>query len=240
MEVIAPDFVGDWRRGSEVELCFVARGLDDLAGYGFDLTFDPMEMEILGQTGDVAVASLFAQNPTGFFTRVEKATGRLQVAAARHGKQWSAVGDGELARMRIRLYQDGFPESLRIEEGIFLSADYELTDVRLLHDPTAIALPTEFSLDPNYPNPFNPTTTISFRVPISTSVSRGGTPVSIEVFNTLGQSVRTLVDGALSPGYHRAEWDGRNGSGHSVGSGVYVYRVSVGTQARIGKMTLLK
>ena len=80
-----------------------------------------------------------------------------------------------------------------------------------------MAVPEEFSLKQNFPNPFNPSTTIPFAVPFA-----GGNLVaaSVEIFNTLGQRVRLLVDGQVQSGYHRVEWDGRDGNGQAVGSGL--------------------
>jgi choice-of-anchor B domain-containing protein len=78
--------------------------------------------------------------------------------------------------------------------------------------PPGGTLPTEFALEQNYPNPFNPSTTLEFRLP------EPGT-VRIEMFNTLGQKVGTLVDGALPAGVHRSVWDTSAGGG--LPGGVY-------------------
>ena len=126
-----------------------------------------------------------------------------------------------------------------IGDGIFLSSEYESIPFELLKDPAILALPSEFSLDQNFPNPFNPLTNINFRVPVGLNGANGPTSVSIEIFNMLGQSVFKLAND-LRPGYHRAIWDGRNYAGRAVGSGLYLYRVQVGEEAKVGKMTLLK
>ena len=123
-----------------------------------------------------------------------------------------------------------------------LSSKYEITELRLLKDPALLAIPREFALGQNYPNPFNPSTTIPFNVPaLDLLLGQAGLmPVSVEIYNIVGQKVKTLVDGGMQPGYYRAEWDGLGGGGHAVGSGMYFYRVQVGEEARVGKMTLLK
>lgn len=79
-------------------------------------------------------------------------------------------------------------------------------------------LPTVFALSQNYPNPFNPETKIRFEIP-----RRG--KVRIQIYNTLGQEVRTLVDNVLEAGYHEIQWHGDNDAGRSVGSGIYIYRM---------------
>ena len=94
-------------------------------------------------------------------------------------------------------------------------------------------LPQQYSLGQNVPNPFNPSTSIEFAIP------RSG-DVKIEVFNILGQKVRTLVDEYLKVGYKRVDWDGTDQSGNSVASGVYLYRMSSKDFSDSKKMLLLK
>jgi hypothetical protein len=94
-------------------------------------------------------------------------------------------------------------------------------------------LPQQFSLEQNYPNPFNPETLIRFSLPAASRTE-------LTVVNLLGQTVRTLVSGALDAGEHSFTWDGRDASGTEVPSGVYLYslRSAEGVQTR--KMTLLR
>lgn len=95
------------------------------------------------------------------------------------------------------------------------------------------SLPKEFSLAQNYPNPFNPTTSIDFAIPKATNVR-------LEVYNVLGQNVRTLVDEFLTAGQKRVEWDGLDDSGRPVSSGVYLYRIAADEFSQTKKMMLLK
>jgi len=90
-----------------------------------------------------------------------------------------------------------------------------------------------FALEQNYPNPFNPTTTIRFRIPEDARVK-------LEVFNLLGQKVRTLVDAQRSAGVTSVNWDGRNGSGAQVSSGIYFYRLEAGSLVQSRQMLLIK
>jgi len=82
------------------------------------------------------------------------------------------------------------------------------------------ALPETPELQCNYPNPFNPTTTIPFALPYDMSVK-------VEIFNVLGQRVRSLVDQILPGGQHRIVWDSRNEEGIPVSAGLYFYRLQV-------------
>jgi hypothetical protein len=108
--------------------------------------------------------------------------------------------------------------------------------------PTAVGetrAPVESAeLDQNYPNPFNPTTTIVFYVPAGTPAARNG--VSLIVYDVTGARVRTLLDRPVGPGRHVIEWDGRNDSGSTVGSGVYFYRLVQDGFTATRKMVLLK
>jgi len=91
----------------------------------------------------------------------------------------------------------------------------------------------EISID-NYPNPFNPTTTISFSLPESGNVE-------ISVFNIKGQQVRTLVNSQFDKGTHNVVWNGDNETGSSVASGVYLYKLNVnGKDKAVKKCLLLK
>lgn len=99
-------------------------------------------------------------------------------------------------------------------------------------DPSA-TLPTEFALHANFPNPFNPSTTIEYDLPRQASVE-------IVVYNIAGQKVRTLVNGNIDAGQHAAVWDGRDASGSRVSSGIYIYRITAGDFVRSRKMLLLK
>ena len=96
------------------------------------------------------------------------------------------------------------------------------------------ATPTAFALGANYPNPFNPATTI----PVS--VAAGAGDVDLTIYNVLGQPVRRVWAGPLAEGEHRLAWDGRDGQGQSVAAGVYVVRLHQGNQTRIRKMVKIE
>ncbi|MFH1701313.1 MAG: cohesin domain-containing protein [Candidatus Zixiibacteriota bacterium] len=98
-------------------------------------------------------------------------------------------------------------------------------------------LPDKFSLYQNRPNPFNPTTYIDFYIDGS---SGGAETVRLDVFNILGQSVKTLVNEPLPPGMHTVVWDGTDNGGDMSASGVYLYRLRVGDNNQTKKMVLLK
>ena len=94
-------------------------------------------------------------------------------------------------------------------------------------------LPTEVSLSRNFPNPFNPSTEISFALPSDRMVS-------LSVFNILGQEVKNLVSGEMQAGFHKVIWDGTNNNGQNVPSGTYFYRMDAGDYSQSMKMVMLK
>ncbi len=97
-----------------------------------------------------------------------------------------------------------------------------------------VRLPDKYELVGNYPNPFNPTTTISYRLPKESRVH-------LTIYNMLGQKVRDLVPGTTqSAGIHRVVWDGLNQNGSSVSTGIYIYRLQAGDFRMTRKMTFMK
>jgi hypothetical protein len=95
-------------------------------------------------------------------------------------------------------------------------------------------LPEAYRLEQNYPNPFNQSTTIEF------ALIRRGT-VSLDIYNVLGRHVAALIKSENRPaGTCRVEWDGQSEAGRELPSGIYLYRLSVGTGRTVRKMLLLK
>ena len=94
-------------------------------------------------------------------------------------------------------------------------------------------LPTQFALENNYPNPFNPTTTIEYSLAKLTDVK-------VTIFNIRGQRVATLVNARQPQGAYRMEWNARDDYGNRVSSGMYLYRIEAGNFVKTKKMLLMK
>ncbi|MBC7186943.1 MAG: T9SS type A sorting domain-containing protein [Calditrichaeota bacterium] len=90
-----------------------------------------------------------------------------------------------------------------------------------------------YLLAANFPNPFNPSTTIDFQIPKDSRVT-------ITVFNTNGQLIRTLVDGNLQAGAHRVQWDGLDEQGNHVAAGMYLCRMKAGDFMDTKRMIMVK
>ena len=93
--------------------------------------------------------------------------------------------------------------------------------------------PAAFTLATNFPNPFNPKTTIRFTLPAAAAAE-------LTVFDVEGRRVATLLAGRLEAGAHSVDWDGRDAAGHDAAAGVYLYRLRVGEQLETRRMLLLK
>jgi len=108
---------------------------------------------------------------------------------------------------------------------------YMTTDI--FNNPDDKLLPNGYDLQQNYPNPFNPTTTIEFTLPVRSHVA-------IDIYNLLGQRVKTLFDGEKLYGPHSVVWDGTDQSGNFVATGIYFYQIRAGDFIESKKMLLLK
>ena len=93
--------------------------------------------------------------------------------------------------------------------------------------------PHEFKLEQSFPNPFNPSTTIEFSVPV-----RGA--VQLTIYNLVGQQVRKLNSTVLDAGNHSIRWDGRDDGGSELATGAYLYRLEAGEQVSSRKLLLLR
>ena len=111
-------------------------------------------------------------------------------------------------------------------------------DAKNFKAPSAFGAPTQNTLLPNYPNPFNPDTWIPYALATDTNVK-------ITIYNAQGVVIRTLQLGQQRIGYYidrgrAAYWDGRNSIGEPVSSGIYFYQLETDSQSLLRKMVILK
>jgi hypothetical protein len=125
------------------------------------------------------------------------------------------------------------------KEDSFISIQYTFLDqfkniiAQGFMSQKVIAIPDEFALHYNYPNPFNPVTTIRYELPEDTDVH-------LVIYDILGKHVKTLVNQTQEPGYKSVRWNGRNDMGQTVSAGMYFYRIQAGSFSKVQKMVLLK
>jgi hypothetical protein len=113
-----------------------------------------------------------------------------------------------------------YVDNVKIEEKT--TSDYDIVD-----------FPDIAKLLPNFPNPFNPETTIRFN-------TAKAEHVTIDIFNIRGQRVKTLLNEYVNSGNHSIVWNGTNDNGQSVSSGVYFYRMKAGEYISVRRMILMK
>ncbi len=137
-------------------------------------------------------------------------------------------------------------EGLSAEEVLYveqMAGQFNLTDeekadlaLALYGKGAGAALPKVFALAQNSPNPFNPSTTISYSVP----EGQNGVQVRLDVYDLRGQRVRSLVNEARDAGTYTVFWNGTDERGGRVASGVYFYRLQAGGFVQTRKMVMLK
>lgn len=146
------------------------------------------------------------------------------------------IPTGQVDLFRIRLphtYHD--PTRFTVEDIIAVDTfGLPVSVVMPNRSLTTSSLPRVYTLHQNIPNPFNPSTEIRYDLPQAGHVT-------LTVYNLLGQEIVSLVDGAVAAGHYRVVWDGTNGRGQAVASGVYVYRLTAGEgYIAMRKMVLLR
>lgn len=150
-------------------------------------------------------------------------------------KAWTGFGSSEsLVLTKDESIELAFEVDEEIQSGtireyiVRASGRYE-PDYRVYAD----LIPGSYQLYDNYPNPFNPTTTISYDLPKSSDVR-------LDIFNILGRRVGTLVEETQAAGHYDVTWNGKNETGQAVSSGIYFYKLSTEEYTVSKKMTLLK
>jgi hypothetical protein len=94
-------------------------------------------------------------------------------------------------------------------------------------------VPDKFALEQNFPNPFNPETSIKYHLPVRTNVT-------LRIYNALGQEVRTLINELQDAGVYNAPWDGKDKNGRQLSTGLYLFRLEAGDFVMTRKMAMVK
>ena len=212
--------------GEELVLLVSLEDYAEVKGYGLSVAYDQEVLEF--------VETRVVDNPLG-----ESALAHPQSVVSRDGEisiaafgETAAEGEIELALvfMPTQEIEEGYIE---ITSGGLQDGNYGLNRIS---SPVSVQIETRpevYALENNYPNPFNPETTIKYQLPDAGEVT-------LEVYNMLGQVVRTLVEREFqSAGRYNYKWDATNDSGQSLSSGVYFYRITAGQEFQSHKRMLL-
>ncbi|MCY4604357.1 MAG: putative Ig domain-containing protein [Gemmatimonadetes bacterium] len=195
-------------------------------GYGLQVQYEADKLEFVEVLTDEPLGGSALATPQVLADEA----GVLTVVA--HG---DVVSEGELALSLV------FRPTTEIENTLIEIADNQTYDSEFGFNRLALPAPVQlqtrpaaFALASNYPNPFNPATTIKYALPQAADVE-------LTVYNVVGQVVRTLVAEHQSAGRYVVEWDATNDNGHSLSSGMYFYRLQAGGEFHeVKKMLLLK
>jgi hypothetical protein len=130
--------------------------------------------------------------------------------------------------LKVSEGSDGSIVRASLTEGAPVTINRSLSQLRLEEVPASVEIPTAFSLEQNFPNPFNPVTKIRFGLPTATTVH-------LSLYNMLGERVLDLLNRELEAGYHQAAVDAAQ-----LSSGTYFYKLEAGGFVRVRKMLLLR
>ncbi|MBT4483233.1 MAG: T9SS type A sorting domain-containing protein [Candidatus Latescibacteria bacterium] len=148
-----------------------------------------------------------------------------------NGETWTTFNtDDGLANNRIYSLAVSPDNTVWIGTGGLLSR--YIPDTGTFVEETDV-IPEEIEIISNYPNPFNPETTIEFSLP-------GESAVDLSIYNITGQKVRTLVSEPMTAGTHSIHWSGTSDSGQALSSGVYISRIIMGNKVASRSMMLMK
>ena len=190
-------------------------------------------LPITGGTGGVRVASFYNtsnfQSLGVYDAAFADISASYDVSGTGGDLTWAWNGAGPApAVVHLKVAADGPGSS-----SFFVIIGNECTRIDI--DPVLnLNVATEsFVVSQNYPNPFTGTTTIAVEL-------LDDSRVSVEVYDLLGQHVRTVYSGEMTQGRHEVNWDGTSSTGAAVSSGIYLYRVSAGESSRTMRMSLFK
>lgn len=203
---------------------------EDSRVYGFDFKFSKID--------NTAKTVLIGLVSSAFDLKADMAPGNEPVAYLHF-----TVTDERMDKITLELDNSRAPQhTLMLIENRPVDNGREVIDFAPVFDKASgvialnaasVNLPKEYALRGNYPNPFNAKTVISFALPQESKVT-------LDIYNILGQKVKTLVDGAMPAGYHNLEWNGTDYNGLGVSSGVYLYKLKADKFTRVNRMTLVK
>ena len=210
--------------GDRVALAVTAEGAGGIYGIDLELVFDVAEWSCLGANAPNTRSPVLTTHKTGI--------GSWRSAVSQIGRERDFSGPEPLLVWDLQALKDDARQptlrSIALLDGRHRQID---ATVRM---PAIVNRPSVHALRQNFPNPFNPTTTISF------AVAGDGGVVRLEIFDVLGQVVDVVWNGELRGGEYEMTWDGRDKKGRAVASGVYVYRLKIGPDRMVRRMLLVR
>jgi hypothetical protein len=225
MQVTAAAFAGQ-----HVLVQLRLKGVPQLLGYGLGVRADPPILRYRGRVDSVAYLG-----GSQAAVELDHELGDLFVFAEHlRGRQRGVVVEEEMG-VDLLFEMKGAPRNVELElyEAFISKGAGRAWSVAELG--TARVLPRSYALFPNYPNPFNPSTTIPLAIPPGIAG-----PASLVLFNILGQPVRTWRLRQREAGFYHVTWDGRDESGRSSGTGVYLVKLEARGFEQARKLLLVR
>ena len=215
------------RIGEEMALAVSLEDYVELQGYGLTVNYDEALLEFVGAQVD---NNILGEDVLARPQVIPGADGQVSIGAF-----GDAVSEGDLGLNLI------FRSKAEIEDSYIEITDAALRDggygVNAVPTPVSVRIQTRpevYALADNYPNPFNPETTLKYQLPEAADVI-------LEIYNMLGQVVRTLVNEHRNAGRYTVQWDATNDKGDALSSGIYFYRIQAGSEFQgVKKMLLVK
>ena len=224
--ILGLSFPGE-KESQDIEVLLEAEVEEEVAGVQIDLSFDPSQVVVK------EISTTERTDKLGLYYHIE--SGKVKIGMLDiYGVHTLAPGAGPLLKIKLQKKQkQAGISSARIQEAIVVNTMAEELEVHIRPNKVVKSIPHTFSLAQNYPNPFNARTIINYSLPKDSEVK-------IEIYNVLGQRVKTVVNEYQLAGYKTVVWDGTNQKGSAVGSGIYLYRIQAGDFTSSRKMLLLK
>lgn len=214
------------RIGEEMTVAVDLANFVEVKGYGFSVNYDPTVLEFVRVATD---NSLLGSGQLAQPQVANKADGTVAVAAYGQTATQGDLGVNLVFRTKAEIENS----YIDVTEGALTDGSYGLNQVASLGTVQVQTRPEIFGLADNYPNPFNPETTLKYQLPEAADVK-------LEVYNVVGQVVRTLVADHQNAGRYVVQWDATNDNGQPLSSGIYFYHIQAGEFQKTKKMLLLK
>ncbi|GEM_PF-1410424 len=235
---LAPDVKPVQAPNQEFFVRIKASEVNNLFGLSFELLYDQSNfVQILAVEPDSLLGS-----DVVFYSNVEASAGKIAVGISRKAGQTGVTGTGSTVRVKA-IISSNIPDktiirfSLQnavandangapIQLALQSASTTVMTTAIVSHE--ALFIPTEYRLEQNHPNPFNPATTIRFALPHSAHVT-------LRIFDLVGREIATLVDDELAAGRHETRWEA-----NGVESGVYLYQLRAGEFVETKRLLVVK
>jgi|GEM_PF-2259476 len=200
-----------------------------ILGMGIRFLYPPKESRVLS----VEVGASMKGAPL-FYYRNDEESGVVAIGISRTSTQGGLTGSGSVVRISLSAESDRAISMIGIGRVMGMDMSGRILSFDVPNGPvSAHAIPETFSLSQNFPNPFNPMTTLRLELPQTMLVL-------LRVYDVRGAEVTTLVNRELEAGTYEVVWHGRDASGQTVPSGIYYFRIKAGSFSCVRKGVLLK